>query len=39
MQPVLIFLRNPKVQKVMLGLLLVLADMISTELGVKKRRS
>jgi hypothetical protein len=31
-------LRNPKFQKVVLGVLLVLADVIATELTVKKPR-
>ncbi len=38
MQPVLVLLRNPKVQKVVLGVLLVLADVVATELTAKKLR-
>ncbi len=38
MQPVLVLLRNPKVQRIVLGVLLVLADVIATELTVKKPR-
>jgi hypothetical protein len=38
MQPALMLLRNPKFQKVVLGVLLVLADVIATELTVKKPR-
>lgn len=38
MQPVLVLLRNAKVQKIVLGVLLVLADVIATELTAKKLR-
>lgn len=39
MQPFLIVLRNPKVLKFMLGMLLVVADMIAKDLGTKRRGS
>ena len=38
MNPVLILLRNPKFQKVMLGVLIVIADVIAMELVKKKAR-
>lgn len=38
MHPALVLLRNQKVQKVLLGILLVVADVIATELTVKKPR-
>jgi hypothetical protein len=38
MHPVLILLRNPKFQKVVLGVLIVIADVIATELVKKKAR-
>jgi hypothetical protein len=38
MGPVLIVLRNPTFQKVVLGVLLVIADLIETELRAKKPR-
>jgi hypothetical protein len=38
MGPVLIVLRNPTFQKVVLGVLLVIADLIATELSTKKTR-
>jgi len=38
MQPVLILLRNPKFQKVVLGVLIGIADVIATELVKKKAR-
>ncbi len=38
MQPALVLLRNQKLQKIVLGVLLVLADVIATELTTKKLR-
>ena len=38
MHPVLILLRNTKFQKVVLGVLIVIADVIATELVKKKAR-
>lgn len=38
MLPVLVLLRNPKFQKFMLGMLLVVADLIATDLKPKKAR-
>jgi hypothetical protein len=38
MGPVLVVLRNPTFQKVVLGVLLVIADLIATELTAKKPR-
>ena len=38
MHPVLILLRNPKFQEVVLGVLIVIADVIATELVKKKAR-
>jgi hypothetical protein len=38
MGPVLVVLRNPTFQKVVLGVLLVIAELIATELSAKKPR-
>ena len=38
MHPGLILLRNPKFQKVVVGVLIVIADVIATELVKKKAR-
>jgi len=38
MGPVLVVLRNPTFQRVVLGVLLVVADLIAAELKVKKPR-
>ncbi len=38
MGPVLVVLRNPTFQRVVLGVLLVVADLIASELKVKKPR-
>ncbi len=38
MGPVLVVLRNPTFQKVVLGVLLIIADLIATELTAKKPR-
>ncbi len=38
MGPVLVVLRNPTFQKVVLGVLLIIADLIATELSAKKPR-
>ena len=38
MQAILVVLRNPRFQRFILGMLLVVADLIATELGPKKTR-
>jgi hypothetical protein len=38
MGPVLVVLRNPTFQKVVLGMLLVIAELIAKELSAKKPR-